>query len=79
MIPLDIGGETFEIDMTDLDAIDYDGLYAAIRAFTGIAIDASVGVRSSREKSGVAGFQPAVRQAGSLPSPESLNSTTLIK
>ncbi|MGI8858131.1 MAG: AAA family ATPase [Thermomicrobiales bacterium] len=32
--PLDIGGATFEIDMTDLDAIDYDGLYAAIRAFT---------------------------------------------
>jgi predicted kinase len=31
--PLDIGGETFEIDMTDLDAIDYDGLYAAIGAF----------------------------------------------
>jgi predicted kinase len=31
--PLAIGGETFEIDMTDLDAIDYDGLYAALRAF----------------------------------------------
>jgi predicted kinase len=30
--PLAIGGETFEIDMTDLDAIDDDGLFAAIRA-----------------------------------------------
>lgn len=30
--PLDIGGETYEIDMTDLDAIDHDGLFAAIRA-----------------------------------------------
>jgi predicted kinase len=33
--PLAIGGETFEIDMTDLDAIDYDGLCAAIRTFIG--------------------------------------------
>lgn len=31
--PLDIGGEIFEIDMTDLGAIDYNGLSAAIRAF----------------------------------------------
>lgn len=30
--PLEIGGETFEIDMTDFDAIDCDGLFAAIRA-----------------------------------------------
>lgn len=31
--PLDIGGEVYEIDMTDLDAIDDDGLFAALRAF----------------------------------------------
>jgi predicted kinase len=30
--PLAIGGETYELDMTDLDAVDFDGLMAAIRA-----------------------------------------------
>ncbi len=30
--PLDIGGETYELDMTDLDAVNTDGLIAAIRA-----------------------------------------------
>jgi predicted kinase len=29
---LDIEGETYDIDMTDLDAVDFDGLMAAIRA-----------------------------------------------
>lgn len=31
--PLDIDGETYEVDMTDLDAIDHQGVFAAIRAF----------------------------------------------
>jgi predicted kinase len=29
--PLDIDGAVYEVDMTDYDAIDYDGLYGAIR------------------------------------------------
>jgi len=33
--PLDISGPLYEIDMTDFDAIDYDGLFAAIRAYMG--------------------------------------------
>lgn len=32
--PLDIGGEIYEIDMTDFDAIDHGGLFAAIRKAT---------------------------------------------
>ena len=32
--PLEIGGETYELDMTDLDAVDFDGLMVAIRAYT---------------------------------------------
>jgi predicted kinase len=31
--PLEIGGETYALDMTGLDAVDFDGLMAAIRAF----------------------------------------------
>jgi predicted kinase len=31
--PLEIGGETYALDMTDLDAVDFDGLMAAIRAY----------------------------------------------
>ena len=30
--PLEIGGETFELDMTDLDAVDFDGVLAAVRS-----------------------------------------------
>lgn len=38
---LDIEGETYELDMTDLDAVDFDSLMAAIRAYQArIASDA---------------------------------------
>jgi predicted kinase len=30
--PLDIGGETFALDMTDLDNVDFDGVLAAVRS-----------------------------------------------
>jgi len=33
--PIDISGPLYEVDMTDFEAIDYDGLFAAIRAFMG--------------------------------------------
>lgn len=30
--PLEIGGETFELDMTDFDAMNFDGVLAAVRS-----------------------------------------------
>ena len=32
--PLDIGGETYALDMTDLDTVDFDGLMTAIHSRT---------------------------------------------